>query len=274
VNGRISASGSVRPLGPLGLALGLGLTAATLFAQIDGAAKVVSLAGQVSVLRDNATWALNQDDIIKPQQIIVTGSDGYAIFKVADGSTFDVYPNSRVVFRANSSDWKDMADIYLGKIKVKIEHFGSVPNHNTVRTPTAVIAVRGTVFDVSVEDEDATTLVLCEEGRVEVSHLKQPGRSRMLEQGEWVRIFKNQPLAKQTIDRGFVMQKAVRAASDALNEVLLRRASTASGSGTGTGSPGGANGDKPGVPTPTGATGTGTPGATGTGTPPPPPPHD
>ena len=39
----------------------------------------------------------------------------------------------------------------------------------------------------------------------------------MLEQGESVTVFKNQPIAKQTIDRGFVMQKAVRAASDALN---------------------------------------------------------
>lgn len=187
---------------------------------------------------------------MKPQQTIVTGADGYAIFKIADGSTFNVYPNSRAVFRANPSDWKDMVDLYLGKIKVKIEHFGSVPNHNTVRTPTAVIAVRGTIFDVNVEDSDDTTLVLCEEGRVEVSHILQPGKSRMLEQGEWVRVFRNQPLAKQSVDRGMVMQRAVRAASDALNEVLLRRAGTASNGPTG--ATGGASGDKTGTPAPVG----------------------
>jgi ferric-dicitrate binding protein FerR (iron transport regulator) len=256
------------------LPVALAILAASLVAQnapqvvplTDGAARAISLAGQVSVMRDNAPWALNQNDFIKPQQIIVTGSDGYAVFKVADGSTFDVYPNSRVVFRANASDWKDLVDVYLGKIKVKIEHFGSVPNHNTVRTPTAVIAVRGTIFDVNVEDEDSTTLVLCEEGRVEVSHTLQPGKSRMLEQGEWVRLFKNQPLARQNVDRGMVMQRAMRAASDALNEILLRRAGNGTGTGaTGT-STGGASGDKPGAPTPTGG-GTGPP-------PPPPPPHD
>jgi ferric-dicitrate binding protein FerR (iron transport regulator) len=244
----------------------LGLLGAPVRAQVapslDGAARVVSLVGQVSVLRDNAPWALNQNDLIKPQQTIVTGSDGYAIFRVADGSTFDVYPNSRIVFRANS-DWKDLVDVYLGKIKVKIEHFGSVPNHNTVRTPTAVIAVRGTVFDVNVEDVDATTLVLCEEGKVEVSHIWQPGKTRMLEQGEWIRVFKNQPIAKQNVDRGMVMQKAMRAASDALNEILLRRSGAGSGTTAGS-STGGANGDKSGAPTPTG---TGTP-------PPPPPPHN
>jgi hypothetical protein len=262
LNGRIQTLGILlRPLILLGF-IGASLSA-QIPASLDGAARVVSLVGQVSVLKDNSPWALNQNDIIKPQQTIVTGSDGYAIFRVADGSTFDVYPNSRVVFRANASDWKDMVDVYLGKIKVKIEHFGSVPNHNTVRTPTAVIAVRGTIFDVHVEDEDATTLVLCEEGKVEVFHIWQPGKARMLEQGEWIRIFKNQPIAKQNVDRGMVMQKAMRAASDALNEILLRRSGAGSGSTSGSSS-GGANGDGKGAPTPTG---------TGTG-PPPPPPHD
>jgi hypothetical protein len=235
-------------------------------AQTGGAAKVVSMSGQVSVLHGSLPWALNTGDLIEPMQTIQTGTDGTAVFRVADGSTFDVYPNSQVVFRANQGNWKDLVDVFLGKIKVKIEHFGSVPNHNTVRTPTAVIAVRGTIFDVSVDGSGDSTEVICEEGRVEVTHLTMPGRSRMLDPGDSVTVFKNQPLAKSTVDRGAVLQKAVRIASDAVNEILLRRSTGGTGSAGTAGTTSTASGDKGGTPAPTG------------GTPPPvvapPPPHN
>ena len=231
-------------------------------AQENGAAKVMSLSGQVSVLRDGNTWALNPGDLVQPQQTIVTGEDSYAVFRVSDGSTFDVYPKAQVVFRNNRGDWKDLLEVLLGKVKVQIQHVGGQPNHNKVRTPTAVIAVRGTVFNVDVEDVDATTLVLVEEGQVEVRHLMEPGQTRFLNQGEWLRVFKNQPLALKSVDRGFAMQRLMRAASDALNEALYRipRGAT-SGTGAATGTSG-VSGDKGGTPPPT----------TGTTPPPAPPP--
>jgi len=200
--------------------------------------------------------------LIAPLEIIRTGPDGMAKFRIADGSTIDAYPNSQFVFRANPSELKDLVDMILGKIKVKIEHFGNVPNHNTVRTPTAVIAVRGTIFDVDVNESDETTVVLCEEGLVEVTHLTMPGKSRMLNPGESVTVFKNQPLAKSTVDRGAVAKGLFRAASEAMDQILLHRSvgnagSTASSGGATTSS----SGDKGGTPAPTGTA------------PPPPPPH-
>ena len=108
-----------------------------LCAQNEAAAKVVSLSGQVSILRDGSTWALNAGDLVKPQQTIITGADSFATFKVSDGSTFDVFPNAQVIFRNNPGDWKDLLEIMLGKVKVQIQHFGGQPNHNKVRTPTA-----------------------------------------------------------------------------------------------------------------------------------------
>jgi hypothetical protein len=228
-------------------------------AQTGGAAKVLVLTGQVSVLRGNATWALNEGDLIQPMQTVVTGSNGSAKFQVADGSTFDVYPNSHVVFRANQGNWQDLVDVILGKIKVKIEHFGSVPNHNTVHTPTAVIAVRGTIFDVDVDGTDETTVVLCEEGRVEVMHLTMPGKTRVLDPGESVTVFKNQALAKSTVDNGAMMQKAFRAMADTVEQILLRRAGGSSGAASGSGST--SSGDK-------------APPTAPTGTAPLPPPHN
>jgi ferric-dicitrate binding protein FerR (iron transport regulator) len=243
------------------LVLTAALFAAAALAQIDGAAKVIAMSGRVTVMR-GSPWVLAEGETIRPLETIRTGPDGSAKFQVSDGSTFDVYPNSEVVFRANPGSLQDLVDVFLGKIKVKIEHYGNVPNHNTVRTPTAVIAVRGTIFDVDVSGTDETTQVLCEEGRVEVSHLTQPGNKRILEAGESVTVFKNQPLAKNSVDRGAVMQKVFRAMSDTVDQILLRRSSGGT-TGTGSGTTTTSSGDKGGTPAPTG------------GTPPPtlPPPH-
>src|SRR5450755_3230362 len=65
------------------------------------AAKVVTLTGQVSVLKDYQPWALSVGDSIQVTQRIQTGADGHAILQVSDGSTIEVFPNSTFVFRSN-----------------------------------------------------------------------------------------------------------------------------------------------------------------------------
>jgi ferric-dicitrate binding protein FerR (iron transport regulator) len=205
-------------------------------ASLGAAARILALAGQVSVLRDDVPWALAVGDTITVQQVVITGPDGYAEFQVADGSHFEVFQNSRVIFRNNPGDWRDLLDVLIGKVKVQIEKLGGLPNPNKVRTPTAVISVRGTVFDVNVEDDDATTLVLVEEGQVEVRHLLRGGEGKLLNQGEWIRVFKNQAIATKVVDRGAVMQRAMRATMDAVYQAVLSngpgRAGTPAGGGT------------------------------------------
>jgi hypothetical protein len=217
------------------------------YADENGAAKVVTLTGQVSVWRDtspnSSLWALNIGDAVMPRQIIVTGSDGYALLQVSDGSTFEVFSNARVIFRDNPGNWKDLLEVLLGRVKIQIQKLGGQPNYNKVRTPTAVISVRGTVFDVTVEDEDATTLVVVEEGTVEVKHALIPQKDpKTLNAGEWIRVYKTQPLAAKSVDKSGVIRGAMRAAADAVNEILYRgsRGPTIAGGGT-PGSPGGGN---------------------------------
>ena len=235
-------------------ALGLFLLPAS--AQTSGAAKVVSLTGQVSVLRDNSPWVLDIGNIIQPKQLIVTGPDGYAVFEVlSDGSRFEVFPNSKTVFRANPSNWRDLLDVFIGRVKVHIQKLGGMPNNNSVHTQTAVISVRGTVFDVVVEDEDDTTLVSVDEGIVEVEHRLKPGRPRMLSAGESVRVFKNQPLTASSVDRSGIIRRVLGALEDA----IYTAGRTANGGGS---VPGGSTptatgqGDKDkGAPPPSTATG-------------------
>src|SRR3954453_18739739 len=169
----------------------------------DSAAKVISLVGNVSVLKDSTHWALQVGSTVQLKQMIVTGPDGYAKLQVSDGSTFEVYANSQVTFRNNPSDWKDMLDVWIGRVKIHVQKLtGGAPNHQRVTSPTAVISVRGTIFDVVAEDED-TTLVSVEEGLVQVQHKYLPvSTGKFFSPGEYIRVYKNQPLADRSIDKG------------------------------------------------------------------------
>src|SRR3954468_6676408 len=191
-------------------------------ALLDGAARAITLSGQVSVLKDSTPWALAQGSTVNPRQIIITGPDGFAIFQVSDGSTFEVYPNSRVTFRANASNWKDLLDVWLGRVKVHIEKIGGMPNNNKVRTPTAVISVRGTTFDVAVEDEDST-LVSVDEGIVDVQHALLPTKEpKRLMQGESLRVYRDQPLAQASVNKDLLVQHTLRAVQEALYRIVFR----------------------------------------------------
>ncbi len=188
----------------------------------EEAAKVVSLTGQVSVLRDSFPWALQAGDAVQPGQAVITGQDGYAVFRVSDGSTFEVFPSSRVIFRANSGNWKDLLDVWIGRVRVHIEKWGTQPNPNRIHTPTAVISVRGTIFDISV-DEDDSTLVAVEEGQVAVRHrLIAHEEPRILNSGEHVRVYKDAPLARRGFDKGGLFERGARMLADAFYTILLR----------------------------------------------------
>jgi hypothetical protein len=249
-------------------------------AQDPAAAKAVTLVGDVSCLKegpDGNKWALNEGQTVQARWIIKTGRDGYAKFQVSDGSTFEVFPDSEVTFRQDPGNWTHLLNVWIGHIKVMIQHLPGVANPNNVTSPTAVISVRGTVFDVVVEDLTGTTFVSVDEGLVQVHHRMQPGNDKFLNPGDSVRVFPNQPLAR-VVDRGNILLQAVKKAEQAIYDGLLQRGipgggtvPTASG-----GAQGGAQGDKGknkggsggGAPVPPG----GAPLPPGGAPPPPPPP--
>jgi len=185
------------------------------------AAKVVTATGRVSVLKGSEEWALSTGDTVQIKQVIMTGSDGHALFQVTDGSTFEVYPNSLVEFRKNAPTWSDLLDVWLGRVRVHIEHLGNRPNPNRVMTPTAVISVRGTTFDVSVDDENETTLVEVEDGVVDVRHALLPGNTVTLNPGETLLIYRTQPLAQNWIDKGTLWKQVARMVIDAISTIAM-----------------------------------------------------
>lgn len=227
----------------------------------EGAARLVALEGAVSIQKAGSLWALNVGDFIQVQQVVVTGGDGYARFEVADGSTFEVFPSSKVTFRNNPGDWRDLVDVWLGRIRVHIQKLGGLPNPNRVQTPTAIISVRGTVFDVAVTDDDETTTVTVAEGQVAVTHrlMHREGGVKLLNAGDEIIVYRNVPLAAgRKMDR----TKAAQYAAEALWQIMLRGPSLG---GSGSPTPTGTGGGSPPSTQPL-------PGDTESTPPPPPPP--
>jgi hypothetical protein len=202
------------------LAAALGVVCLAQQTMPDHNAKVIFQIGQLSALSDNGLRALSIGDAVRPQQIIVTGPDGYGQFKLADGSTFEVFANSQVMFREHPGKLDDILNVIIGHIKVYIQHnLNGLPNYNRVESPTAVISVRGTVYEVVVEDVDGTTYVQVEEGVVGVLNQTAPGGEIQLHPGDAIRVIRNQPLQARGINQGGILRNVLRAAEDAVYQV-------------------------------------------------------
>lgn len=238
------------------------------FAQETAATLLVQV-GQVSMLKDGNQVALYVGQAIRANQMVVTGEGAYARFRVADGSEFEVFEKSQVTFHDKGGSWKDLLNVWIGHVKVYVQHLYG-PNPTSVTSPTAVISVRGTVFDVMVENDEGDTTVVVDEGKVQVHHRLIPGVDPLLLPGQSVTVIHNQPLIAQQIDKGGAVQKVLAIARKALYDYIYTRPGGVGGSGSPI--PGGA----PGAPGAGGAQGdkgkSGTAGAPPAAPAPPPPP--
>lgn len=224
----------------LSLAAALILTVSGALAQ-DSSARVIQQTGQVSISDGGYFKALSVGDTIKIRQLIVTGPDGYAKFEVnSDRSTFEVFGNSKVFFRDVPGAWDNLLNVVIGRIKVFIQHAPGIPNPNKVTSPTAVISVRGTIFDVVVEDLDGTTFVAVDDGVVDVRNTTAAGPAVTLRQHDSVRVYPGQPLVGRQVDRGELWRRIAYIARDGFWQVMTRRPG---GNGP-IGPTGGAQGDK------------------------------
>jgi len=222
------------------------------------AAKVIVETGQVSVLKDGYPIVLNVGDAIQVMQTVVTGPDGYARFQLEDNTIWEVFGNSKVVFHQNYPSWVDWLYVQIGRVKIFEQHTKG-EDSKKVTTPTAVISVRGTTYDVVVEDDDGTTFVTVDDGAVEVRNQTAPGPSVLLKPGDSIRVFRNQPLVPQQVARADAFRVFLKAAQNALYQVVYGRTGSPVGlpGGAGGGVPtGGSQGDQ--KPKAGGGTGTGT----------------
>ena len=137
--------------------------------------------------------ALAPGNELGPGDRVDTRGGGQLVIELTDGSMIVVQPESVIVikdFRAAVS-LRELFEIMLGSVRVKINHFGGRPNPYRINSPTASIAVRGTDFSITV-DSRGDTQVMVYEGSVEVTSLIDPAQSVVIEAGRGVLLVPGQ----------------------------------------------------------------------------------
>lgn len=202
-------------------------------------AQVATITGRVSVERGGELWTMTAGQTIQGGQVLVTGQDGYAQLALPDGSMLEVFPNSRLVFRANRFSLRDLLDLYVGKVRLQIQHLIDQTQPLRVTSPSAVISVRGTVFEVEV-DPSQDTVVSVETGAVSVRHRLIPGQEVLVESGQSLRVVATLPLAaaKGAPPVRFI-GRVVRAVGDTWAQINASRGTSGSNGGS-AGGPGAA----------------------------------
>jgi hypothetical protein len=122
---------------------------------------------------------------------IVTGRNGRLVIGLADGSQAVIAPKSTVRIEDLTSSPRHLFHIIEGKTRIQIEKLGGRPNPYRVNTPTTVITVRGTIFDIIVGDDQSE--VFLHEGEVEVSNRVLPEQILRLVAGQSTRVARFRP---------------------------------------------------------------------------------
>src|SRR6266850_930973 len=159
-------------------------------------ARISSVNGSALLLDGTPTpRAAKRGDVLQPGQEIDTRGGGHLTIELSDGSLVIVAPGSRILlkdFRA-ARNLRELLDVLLGRVRVKINHFGSRPNPYRINSPTASIAVRGTEFSVAVEPRGDTQVVVYE-GTVEVSSFANPRHPVLVQPGHGVIVRPNEDI--------------------------------------------------------------------------------
>jgi len=151
-------------------------------------ARAASVSGP-SVLSNASVAAvgLTPGYILNPGDRIDTRGGGRVVIDLSDGSMVVVQPESVIVLKdyRQAVTLRELFEITIGMVRVKINHFVGRPNPYRMNSPTASIAVRGTDFSIQV-DQQGQTQVVVYEGAVEVSSLADPDRRTLVEAGRGV----------------------------------------------------------------------------------------
>ena len=135
------------------LALGLALSAAQ--AEIG---QIKSAKGQVAVERKGQVLAGQVGMLLELSDVLKTGADGAVGLTMRDNSLLSAGPNSilaleRFEFDPTTSQGRFDTQLRRGTLAVVSGRIAKQsPEAMTVRTPSAVLGVRGTEFVVSVDE--------------------------------------------------------------------------------------------------------------------------
>jgi hypothetical protein len=169
------------------------ILALPVWAQNRVVGQISELKGKVSLVRDQGMPVLmHKGNEVHSGDSILTDHKSSATIRWPEGSTVRIFPNSHVELRHETGNWKEFLHVLLGNVRVQIEKLSGRPNPKVITTPTAIIAVRGTIFAVAVE-QNGDTRVGLETGLIAVSSQLHPEQQVFVDPGQevWVRHGEN-----------------------------------------------------------------------------------
>jgi FecR protein len=145
-------------------------------------ATVSDFKGKVSIQLPTQAFSAPVRGEVLPAETTVSTDDGRLLLKLGDGSDLLVRPHTRLVLKQpETSGWKYF-QMVIGRVRTSIQkRLGGAPGFQ-IGTPSAVISVRGTKFEIEV-DRRGFTEVDVDEGVVELEALSGRGESVMITAG-------------------------------------------------------------------------------------------
>ena len=187
----------------------------------QGKVKVTSSYGPVEVMFASGTQLVPTRTALPTLDIgdeIRTGPGAQMTLELPDGSYMVVNENTTLkIDKFWGSEVRNLVRVMMGKVRFFIQRLGGRPNPYRVNTPTALIAVRGTTFEVTVGEASATE-VLCFEGRVTVEAAGLPDREVILDAGRKTMVVPGQypmkPVEMNGVFAGSRVLRVVRKSED------------------------------------------------------------
>jgi len=120
--------------------------------------------------------------VLPAETLISTQDDGRMLLRLADGSNLLVRSNTRLVLKQPEAGAWRYVQLMIGHVRAEIQkRLGGAPGFQ-IGTPSAVISVRGTSFDVEV-NRTGITEVDVHEGVVQLDSAKGMGESVLIRAG-------------------------------------------------------------------------------------------
>ena len=136
-----------------GAALGLMLLAAA--ARADDIGKATSVVPATNYTRGTQIAALSPDDAVQQNDLVKTSAKGSTEIKFVDGTVLTIGPNSEVVLDKMIFDGDRAKNATIRVVRGAMRFASGRSDHSAyhIETKVATIGVRGTVIDVSVEND-------------------------------------------------------------------------------------------------------------------------
>jgi len=146
---------------------GMAVSAANVAEESSG--MVVASRGEVSALTNGSSRELKQGDFVYVNDEILTSARSFAVLQFTDGAKVTVRPDSKLIietylYAGNDADEATL-NLVSGGLRVITGAMAKTnPENYKVRTPVALMGVRGTEFSIMLCGDE-----VCAEDQVEMN---------------------------------------------------------------------------------------------------------